>query len=533
MQNCTIKYRWIVVVAMSIMATYGSATAQSAAARHSIEAALSKQTAALTEAESSAAKSRQSATAAERTATANVNGAEVCGSVAATNSAVNKNGNADTERTIAEPVAYNQTATADNATIAQTSGEDNTHGDTQSDTQGNAQSKKQVNTQSNTQKYLFAKLYFRNNSSTIDSTYMDNAKAIATLREMIAKQDTCRVELRGSASPVGTEKYNRELSHRRAEAASSLIAKLGGNRNMQISKTFIGEDWETFTADIEHGYHRVNRNRVLGILYSDNSNAMKKRMLQSLDEGATYRYLVRNYMRNSRQTLCAFTLPAFGEPILGSTEFAGNGCGYGLFAAPSLDGSLTPDRPACGESDSYRRRLVVALRNNLLLLPFNIGIEIPAGNRWSVGLDYYFPWFWPAGRNRRSFEMLSWEVEGRYWFGRNRTEADRLTGHSMALYAGFGYYDFQRNYKGHQGEYMNIGIDYCYAIPVAKGKLHFEFSVGVGYIYSWARPYTVHNDYGQLISNRQKKHIGWIGPTKANISLVVPIYKRIPTAKQR
>ena len=505
MQNYTVICRWIVVAAMSIMATYGSATAQSAAARHSIEAALSKQAAALTEAESGATKSQSSATATERTATANANAVAAKAIAQAADNAIGEN------------------------TSAQGNVQSNQNGDIQSDKHDNSQN----DSEKWSKKYMFAKIYFRNNSSTIDSTYMDNAKAIATLREMIAMQDTCRVELRGSASPVGSEQHNRELSRRRAEAASNLIVGLGGNRNMQIRKTFIGENWQTFTADIERGYHHTNRNRVLGILYSDNTNATKKRMLQSLDEGVTYRYLVRNYMRNSRQTLCAFTVPTFGEPMLGSTEFAGNGGGYGLFAAPSLDGSLALDRPACGASESYRRRLVVALRNNLLLLPFNIGIEIPTGNRWSVGLDYYFPWFWPAGRNRRCFEMLSWEVEGRYWFGRNRTEADRLTGHSMALYAGFGYYDFQQNYKGHQGEYVNVGIDYCYAIPVAKGKLHFEFSIGVGYIYSWARPYTVHDDYGQLISNRQKKHIGWIGPTKANISLVVPIYKRIPTAKQR
>lgn len=382
-------------------------------------------------------------------------------------------------------------------------------------------------------KYLFARILFRNNSSAIDSTYMDNAKAIATLRQMIDNEDTCRIELRGTASPVGSEAYNRALSARRTDSAERLIKQFGGNRNMLITKSYIGEDWATFAADIERDYHLFNRDKVLDILHSDNTNAAKKRMIQALDEGLTYRYLVRYHMRNSRHTLCAFTLPTFGEPLLGGTEFAGNSGGYELFNAPTLTGALTLDRPTFGHDEPYRRKLVVALRNNLLLLPFNIGIEIPTGNSWSVGVDYYFPWFWPAGRNRQCFEMLAWNVEGRYWFGRNRTEDQRLTGHSMALYGGFGYYDFQRSYKGHQGEYINIGIDYSYAIPVAKGKLHFEFSVGVGYIYSWARPYTVYNDHGQLISNRQKKHIGWVGPTKANISLVVPIYKRVKTGGQQ
>lgn len=32
---------------------------------------------------------------------------------------------------------------------------------------------------------------------------------------------------------------------------------------------------------------------------------------------------------------------------------------------------------------------VVALRTNLLLPLLNFGVEVPIGNRWSVGADYY------------------------------------------------------------------------------------------------------------------------------------------------
>ena len=129
--------------------------------------------------------------------------------------------------------------------------------------------------------------------------------------------------------------------------------------------------------------------------------------------------------------------------------------------------------------------------------------------------------------------MLSWGIEGRYWFGKNRTAYDRLKGHSVGLYGYMGYYDFERNYHGHQGEFVNVGVDYTYAMAVGKRKgLHFEFSLGLGYIYSAARQYTVIEAGAPLISDKITKNIGYFGPTKANISLVVPIFQRVKPIKK-
>ena len=145
-----------------------------------------------------------------------------------------------------------------------------------------------------------------------------------------------------------------------------------------------------------------------------------------------------------------------------------------------------------------------------------------------MGADYYFPWIWPKSDNKNCFELLAWGIEGRYWFGRNRTVFDRLQGHSIGLYGYVGYYDFERNYHGYQGEFANVGVDYTYAMAVGKRKaVHFEFSIGVGYIYSQARKYTVIEAGSPLISNKITKTVGFFGPTKANISLVVPIFKKV------
>ena len=121
----------------------------------------------------------------------------------------------------------------------------------------------------------------------------------------------------------------------------------------------------------------------------------------------------------------------------------------------------------------------------------NVGVQVPIGNKWSVGADYYYPWAFRKDDHKNCFQLLGLNMEGRYWFGANRGLHNRLKGHSVGVTIGGGYFDFEKNFKGDQGEYLLIGADYLYAMPVFKGKLHLEFSLGLGYIYSSMRPYEV------------------------------------------
>ena len=192
-----------------------------------------------------------------------------------------------------------------------------------------------------------------------------------------------------------------------------------------------------------------------------------------------------------------------------------------------IDGVIAPEG-LMPDEEHYLRYPVVALRSNLLVPALNFGVEVPIGNHWSIGADYYYPWIWPKKDNKDCFEFLAWGLEGRYWFGRNRNLLTRLQGHSVAVYGYGGYYDFERNYNGYQGEYANVGLDYTYAMAVGKKKgIHFEFSLGIGYIYSVARKYAVIDPFGPLISEKLTRKIHYFGPTKLNVSLVVPIFKKI------
>lgn len=177
------------------------------------------------------------------------------------------------------------------------------------------------------------------------------------------------------------------------------------------------------------------------------------------------------------------------------------------------------------QKDFVSRTPVFAARTNILAIPIlNAGVEVPINRNWSVGANYYYPWIWRGNNTRSCNQLLAFDVEGRYWFTNDRLpESSRLLGHSVGAYVGGGYYDFERDWSGHQGEFLNVGVDYLYAIPLFRGRIHVEFEVGIGYIYSKAKPYRYIDGKCYLEKNGHK-NIHWVGPTKAQVSVVVPIF---------
>ena len=165
-----------------------------------------------------------------------------------------------------------------------------------------------------------------------------------------------------------------------------------------------------------------------------------------------------------------------------------------------------------------------SLRANALLPLMNIGAEQPLGNRWSIGADVYWPWIFRASNHKNCFQAFGAGLEGRYWLGKNRQPERRLLGHSIGAFAMTGYYDWERNYSGYQGDFILGGIDYLYAKPIFKGKMHLELSIGVGYFYSKSTHYNVFEEGGKGYRDRDyRKKVGYFGPLKATVALVLPL----------
>lgn len=175
--------------------------------------------------------------------------------------------------------------------------------------------------------------------------------------------------------------------------------------------------------------------------------------------------------------------------------------------------------------DPSLRKPVFAVRTNALAIPFfNAGVEVPINRNWSVGADCYYPWFSRKTDKGRCSQLLAFDIEGRYWFAGDRLpQESRLLGHSLGAYIGAGYYDYERDWSGHQGEFINLGLDYLYAMPLWGGAVHLEFELGFGYVYSKAVPYRYIGGKYYLERN-VRKNIHWFGPTRAQVSVVIPVY---------
>lgn len=185
---------------------------------------------------------------------------------------------------------------------------------------------------------------------------------------------------------------------------------------------------------------------------------------------------------------------------------------------------------------SCRRRPLLALKTNLLfdaaLMP-NVEIEVPVGKRWSVNGEYAFPW-WQFDRGKYCMQVLMGGLEGRYWLGSRKSREDRevLTGHFLELYAGGGKYDLQWGEKGYQGEFfIAAGVSYGWATRIAR-HLHLEFNIGIGLLRTDYRHYHARDNYQTLLWQENGKYT-WFGPTKAKISLVWLLNRRVKKGGSR
>jgi len=177
--------------------------------------------------------------------------------------------------------------------------------------------------------------------------------------------------------------------------------------------------------------------------------------------------------------------------------------------------------------DQEEQIIVLAPRKNFLAggLFLNAGVEFPINKHWSVGGDMYWPWFPRFGNMKNCFQLWAFDLEGRYWFNAQpKLQNTRLIGHAVGAYTAFGLYDIEKNGTGRQGSFLNVGVDYTWAMPIFNGRVHLEFSLGVGAIISWAQPYDCYGDNILYKRANVRERILWFGPTRAQVSLVVPIY---------
>ena len=365
------------------------------------------------------------------------------------------------------------------------------------------------------------------NETEIYEDYLDNKSALRTIRRYFANSPRIdSIVIYSYASPEGPYGLNRRLAKERGERARRYLMEMTSAREFPDSLIIINptaENWDGLLDMVNSDYPYFDKQDVIRLLTrEDISEDKKKELLKELNGGRPWRFIKANILPNLRYATWVAewvyvpyildNLPAM-EPVQPK-----------VFAEVQTTLPIAfRDYPV--QQPQEGRKTILALKTNLLydaLSLTNFSVELPfCKDRMSVLYYHQFPWWtWGQADNEYCTRFLSIGGEARWWF---KTK-DRLNGHFLGAYAESGKYDFEYQRSiCYQGEFYSAGLSYGYAMPIGR-HLNLEFSVSAGYASIAYRGYTPSEDYEILWRDPEKVgRLHYFGPTKAQVSLVIPI----------
>lgn len=393
---------------------------------------------------------------------------------------------------------------------------------------------------------LSVKVYFPQGVSSIIPSFRDNRFQMAAFQARLKglQNNNAKVTsiiVKTSASPEGGSLRNKELSELRAQSIQKWLLGIEGIDPSLLTIVPVGEDWEGLATRLR-SLDQPWRDGALSIVLNTPEWVTKngivvdsrKKRLMDYQGGQVWFYLEEHVFPDLRQAGGEISCIFEYEPTL-IVQTVRDTVSIQQTVRDTVYVDRIPPQTLPGEGGKKARSLdgykpLFAFRTNILAIPLaNVGLEIPLGKKVSIGLDAYYPWVHRDDAHMNCNQLLAADLELRYWFkGGMKSEIDLLTRHAVGIYGATGYYDFERSGFGHQGEFINIGVEYVYGLPLFHNRMHLEFELGLGFIYSVAQPYDCFVE-GEKCYRRLgvKDYIRWWGPTRAQISIVVPIYGKI------
>lgn len=348
-------------------------------------------------------------------------------------------------------------------------------------------------------------LEFKINDTVLAEEFNGNKEALREIEMFIDANPSWRISsisLRGVSVPDGDAGTNVKLARSRAEAVYSRIRKIypeTGNFPADIG--YESRTWNELLPGIQNDPQVPCREQILSILQSGKSDALTLAEVRLLSKEA-YRYIKERDFPGLKNTIIC-------EILL----------------RPDTNGrkTLYTGIPA---GEAVEKRPLFAIKTNLLLdvvTAVNVEIEVPLGRRWSVSGEVICPW-WLLEKKQYCLQVLSGNIEGRYWFGnrerrRDGTPRKVMTGWFAGIYAGGGLYDVEWGNEGYQGNFfMAGGISGGYTHSIGK-NLRLEYALGAGYFKTNYEYYKPVNGGDKLVWQYDGNY-SVTGITRAKISLV-------------
>lgn len=364
----------------------------------------------------------------------------------------------------------------------------------------------------------------------LDREYRYNARAFAHLDSLLAVRGQVFVDsviVVSKSSPEGPFKGNEALSVNRSKAIYDYVVSAYPNLADKVRVSSEVESWVEFAQMVSEDptLSSATRADALAIIGFELAPDAKKAQLRRMKE---YNYFLKYYFPALRFSAIVVVFDRVAEavaslPVLDDVtfeEFPWIDTRIELpeehLVIPALTRTIEEIRPILAVSTNLLYDFG-SLAYDMAFTP-NIAVEVPIGQRWSVYAEYAFPW-WLTPENDRAWQILKWDIGGRWWFSRHNPSdrMDVLRGHFLGLDFGAGYYDIEPRHTGYQGEFQTLGLEYGYAFRLSP-HWRLDLYAGAGWMGTHYRYYEGTSDDVHLIYQHHGR-LQWFGPVKAGASI--------------
>lgn len=403
-------------------------------------------------------------------------------------------------------------------------------------------------------------VYFPTNNRNVVPSYMGNKD---NLEEMVAffRENPNAAEdyvIVGAASPEGPTSVNNRLAVMRANTMADYISERVPEVRGKLRIKSAGEDWNGLRSAIlaEDSLSDKEKEEICEIIDSNASADEKEKALKNHPAYETVREECFDPLRRQSIALAedrdeTSETPAEVNEVVEqndttSTQIVSKDTLRRIERLPGIytkavkqgEDSVAEYIPV--EEPQYDTIInkvpVVAATYNFIpnlatvgtgfhVLPIQGGIEVPVGDHWSIYADYLGTAPWRAwDNNAECAELLHWTLGTRWYPGSKFTSpfnpggTERiLEGWYASLSLGGGYYDFEHNGKGYQGEEILASLGLGYSL-VFNENWSMNFGIGFGPMFTQWRYYIEKTSNQHLVYQYSGKS-QYFGVTDAKITL--------------
>ena len=318
----------------------------------------------------------------------------------------------------------------------------------------------------------------------------------------------------GSASPEGPVAWNKKLGDYRSAALSNFLRSKTDLPDEQLRVENLGEDWYSVTRTLEK-IDFPNKEKILDIIDSEPDWNSRKNKIRAIDNGQTWRRLVREIFpvfRNSRMVIvCSADGLKYRTHKSVPLVLQAPDTVCPMLSMPMIETKLRRQP---------ENRFWSVKTNTLFLaaLVANVGVEVELWKKWSLDVPV---WYSPYNiTSTRKIRLMAVQPEIRHWLKKAGE------GHFFGLHTHVAGFNVAINDNGRYQDpnhaLWGMGLSYGYATHISKNKRwSLEFNLGVGFA---EYDYDAYRNWANGPKFRSGSDWYW-GITRAGISISYKWYK--------